>query len=351
MSFDLYALLRDNIKTIKPYSSARDEFAGQAKIFLDANENALGSVGDIMNNRYPDPHQRDLKNEIARIMEVKSEQIFLGNGSDEAIDLTYRIFCEPGHEKALIMPPTYGMYRVCADINDVEIVEVLLRPDFEIDTEKVLDRLNNDPSIKLVFICSPNNPTANSFRDEDIRRLLLEFNGIVVIDEAYQDFSSRTSWAKQLSGHPNLIVLQTFSKAWGLSNIRLGIAFASPEIIGVFDKVKPPYNVNGVTQQTALEALKYRDRKLDMVDQIKSERDRLMEKLKEMPIIEQVYPSDANFVLVRARDASAFYNHLLADGIVVRDRSTQPLLAGCLRITVGSPEENQALLASLKGLR
>ncbi|RMF61887.1 MAG: histidinol-phosphate transaminase [Calditrichaeota bacterium] len=343
---DFRSLLRPNIRDLQAYSSARQEHAGEEGIFLDANENALGSAARESLNRYPDPLQKKLKEEIARLKAVSAQQIFLGNGSDEAIDLLLRAFCEPGKDRILIMPPTYGMYEVCAAINDVKVQRVLLRPDFEIDVASVLEAL--EPRTKLLFICSPNNPTGNVFQPDGIERLLRQFQGLTVLDEAYIDFAPDKSWLPRLSRWPNLVVLQTFSKAWGLADVRLGMAFAQPGIIEVLNKIKHPYNVNGVTQRLALQALANHRGKTRMVGEIIQERDRLQKGLAALDLVDRVYPSDANFLLVKMHDAASVFRRLLQKKIVVRNRSDQPLCGDCLRITVGTPEENRRLLHALK---
>jgi len=345
--FDLNALLRPHIRTLKPYSSARDEFSGSASIFLDANENPFGSVTGADINRYPDPLQRELKELIAPIRRVVPEQIFLGNGADEAIDLLYRAFCNPGQDEVIILPPTYGMYRVSADLNDVRIKEVPLIPeDFRIDVDGVLEAITEQT--KMIFICSPNNPTGNAMRRQSIEGILKHFNGLVVLDEAYSDFSPQRSFVDRLNEFPNLIVLQTFSKAWGMAAIRLGMAFASQEIVQVLNRIKPPYNISGLTQQEALEGVKRLNRKETIVKEILKERAWLGTKLKEMELVEKVYNSDANFILIKVPEARKVYEYLVGEGIIVRDRSQVALVLDCLRITVGTSEENKKLLKALK---
>lgn len=343
--FNLETLLRPNIAALAPYSSARDEFQGDAAIFLDANENSLGSTGRALYNRYPDPHQVELKTKIAAIKGVKPSQIFLGNGSDEAIDLLFRAFCRPGKDRTILLPPTYGMYQVCAEINDVEIVKVNLTPDFQIDVEAVLSKVT--PETKLIWVCSPNNPTGNCVALESIETLLKQFNGVVVVDEAYIDFCPERSLLPRLAEFENLVVLQTFSKAWGLANLRLGLAYASPEIISILSKIKYPYNVNGSTQALASEALDNLYGKNKMVSILMQERERLMVELPKLPVVKKVYPTDANFVMIKVDEARKMYDYLVANKIVVRDRSTQPLCEGCLRITIGTVAENDELLGLL----
>ena len=339
---NLLQLVRPNILSLTPYSSARSEFKGQADIFLDANENPFENGL----NRYPDPLQKALKARISELKGVAADQIFLGNGSDEAIDLLVRIFCEPGKDSILILPPTYGMYQVAADIAGVAVREVSLTPDFQPDVAAI--HAAADSGTKILFLCSPNNPTGNDMHPEAIRQLAASFPGIVVVDEAYIDFSSQPSAIALLEDFPNLVVLQTFSKAWGMAGIRLGMAFASRAITDLFNKVKPPYNINQLTQEKALEALRDTSHKEEMVKQILSERTRLVAALHELPLVGRVYPSDANFVLVRVADPNALYRYLVERGIIVRNRHTVHLCAGSLRITIGTPEENQALLTALK---
>lgn len=340
--FDLQKLTRSNIKALHPYSSARDEFSGEARVFLDANENSLGSPLPKWYNRYPDPHQISVKEKISAVKKIAPENIFLGNGSDECIDLLYRCFCEPGKDNVIICPPTYGMYEVSANINDVEIRRAPLTEDFQLD----LIHLENlaDEHTKLLWICSPNNPTGNSIRRDDIETVLNNFKGIVVIDEAYINFARQKSFIQELSDYPNLVVLQTFSKAWGLAALRLGMAFGSKDIIEVMNKVKPPYNINQATQDFALQALEEVGQVNDMIREIVAMRVALTEVFKRIPIVEKVYPSDANFILIKIKDARKVYEYMLTKAIVVRDRSNVKLCEDCLRITVGTEEENTALI-------
>ena len=345
MIFDLNKITRPNIKTLKPYSSARDEFSGEAKVFLDANENSLGSPLMKWYNRYPDPHQQQLKLAISQVKTVDPSQIFLGNGSDECIDLLFRCFCEPGKDNTIICPPTYGMYEVSAAINDIEIRRARLTPEFQPDLEAIESQV--DDKTKIIWICSPNNPTANSIRYHEIEVLLNNFPGRVVVDEAYINFSKQRSLIRELSEYPNLVILQTFSKAWGLAGLRLGMAFASAEIIELLDRVKPPYNINQATQDLALQALREIGQVNDMIREIVAMRDELAKVFKRMPLVEKVYPSDANFLLVKVIDAPAVYKWLLDAAIVVRDRSRVELCEGCLRITIGTEKENTILVDSL----
>lgn len=341
---DVSKWVRKNILELKPYSSARDEFKGEAEIFLDANENPYPSAF----NRYPDPLQWNVKLALASIKKVKPEQIFLGNGSDEAIDLIIRAFCEPYQNAILITEPTYGMYAVSAGVNAVPIIKVELTKEFELDVDAVLAAVT--PECKVIFLCSPNNPSGNLLNASSIIRVLDKFEGIVVIDEAYIDFTSANSFIEYLSAYPNLIILQTFSKAWGLAGLRLGMAFASTELIGILNKIKYPYNVNIQTQEIALKALKAPDKKDEAVKEIIEQRTKLKEELLRLPITKQVYPSDANFLLVKMIDAPAVYKYLMDRKIIIRDRSKVVLCKNCVRITVGTPEENKNLIDALKNL-
>lgn len=342
--FSLGNLIRENIRDMKPYSSARDEFHGEAEVFLDANENPYPSPY----NRYPDPLQRSVKTALSRVKGVAPEQIFLGNGSDEAIDLLIRAFCEPHRDAILIAEPTYGMYSVCANTNAVRIVSVTLDEHFDLDLE-ALPSLD-DPTLKVIFLCSPNNPSGNALSRDRVVSLLNRFQGLVVVDEAYIDFTSAPSFTASLADYPNLVVLQTFSKAWGLAGLRLGMCFASNDIISVLNKIKYPYNVNIKTQELALEALNRPDEKARAVQEILLERERLAKALRLTPLSEHVYPSDANFVLVRMNDATAVYKELMHEGIIVRDRSKVKLCTNCLRITVGTPAENDRLIQALNAM-
>lgn len=346
MSFDLNNLLRENIKKLVPYSSARDEFKGEASIYLDANENSLGSPLRKWYNRYPDPLQIKVKEKLGEIKGVPVENIFLGNGSDECIDVLIRAFCDPGKDNIIICPPTYGMYEVSAHINDVAIKKVPLTPAFQLDLPAIEEAV--DDYTKMIFICSPNNPTGNSLDRGDIEVLLNNYFGLVVIDEAYINFSRFRSFTQELNDYPNLVIMQTLSKAWGLAALRVGIGFASTEIIKVMNKVKPPYNINQASQDLVLQALEEVGQVNDMIREIVAQRGELEKTLPALPVVQQVYPSDANFLLVRVTDAKAIYQYLLQEGIVVRDRSNVTLCEGCLRITVGTAGENEALIKSLK---
>lgn len=341
--FDVNAWMRPNIRAMQPYSSARDEFHGSASVFLDANENPYNAPY----NRYPDPMQWTLKARISEIKGVPVASIFLGNGSDEPIDLLLRAFCEPGKEKMLTTDPTYGMYQVAAEVNNVACVKVPLREDFSLDLPALLAHI--DDATKLIYLCSPNNPTGNSLGHDAIREVLRRFGGIVVVDEAYIDFSAGPSFLRELGEWPNLVVLQTLSKAWGCAAIRLGMAFASPEIIGVLNKIKYPYNVNLLTQEKALELLD-EDRMHRQLAQILQERTRLCRDLSAIPLVRRIYPTDANFLLVDVGDADGVYHKLVEEGIIVRNRNRVTLCRGCLRITVGTPEEDDRLLEALKNM-
>ena len=358
MEFNLDTLVRENIKRMTPYSSARHEFSGNASIFLDANENSFGSpqvlfspsgVGlGVRLNRYPDPLQMKVKEKLSQIKGVPSQNIFLGNGSDEAIDLLFRIFCEPDRDNAIIFPPTYGMYEVCAEMNNITVKKVNLTMDYQLN----IDALENaiDPFTKLIFICSPNNPTGNSINRSDIEIILNNFNGIVVIDEAYINYAKQKSFIAELTECPNLVLMQTLSKAWGLAGLRLGMAFASQSIIELMNKIKYPYNINTVTQLLALEALNNIEWVNEHISLTVSEREKLKNELLNLPNTEIIYPSDANFLLVKMREAKKVYGQLCDKGIIVRDRSKVALCEDCLRITVGTETENKILIEALKNL-
>jgi histidinol-phosphate aminotransferase len=339
-------LVRENIKNLKPYSSARSEYRGNAEVFLDANENSYGSPLDEDFSRYPDPLQWKLKQELSRIKGVPPQNIFVGNGSDEVIDIAFRIFCEPGKDNVIICPPTYGMYKVCANINDVAVKEVLLTEDFQLDVEGILAAI--DEHTKLLFICSPNNPTGNNFNRLDIEMLLNNFRGIVLIDEAYINFSKQKPFLQELTEYGNLIVMHTLSKAWGLAGLRLGLGFASEIIIDLFNKVKPPYNINGSSQQLGIEALENIKQVNANIKNTVEQRVFLEQKLKEFDFIKVIYPSDANFILVKVTDADKLYHYLLMQRIIVRNRGKEPLCENCIRITVGTQIENEKLLNALE---
>jgi histidinol-phosphate aminotransferase len=332
--FDLQQLVRPNIWALKPYSSARDEFTGDKGIFLDANENPFGKK-----NRYPDPHQRMLKRALSERNHIPVENIFIGNGSDEVIDLVYRIFCEPARDRVILCPPTYGMYEVSANINNVEVIHVPLTDDFELNIDEILSH-----DARCLFVCSPNNPSGNRLRN--VERLLEEFRGIVVVDEAYIDFCDDRSFREQLSQYPNLIVMQTFSKAWALASARVGVAYASADIIRLMDRTKPPYNVSAFNQEEALKALSKTEKHQYRLDLILQERVLLEKELTQLSLVHRVFPSDANFLLVEVTDANAIYNYLVTKKVITRNRSS--VVRNCLRITVGTPAENRILLKELQ---
>lgn len=337
---DLKKIVRANVLKLTPYSCARDEFQGSDGVFMDANENPYGTL-----NRYPDPYQKELKQKISEIKGMPVNNIFLGNGSDEIIDLCFRVFCNPGKDKVLLFPPTYGMYEVSASVNDVNVIKIPLKDDFQIDIEKVRNIIS-DPELKLIFICSPNNPTSNSMKREDIEWIIANYKGIVVIDEAYSDFSSGPSFLTMVKDHNNLIVMQTFSKALGLAAARVGMAFMDPEILSFFNKIKPPYNVSTVNQKAALARLDQREEMMLLVRGIIAERERLKIEIARFGFVQKIYPSDANFLLVRVKDANKLYKYLIDRNIIIRNRSS--IIGNCVRITVGRKSENDVLIKSLK---
>ena len=339
---DIRELLRENIRTLAPYSTARDEYQGELGIYLDANENPY----DNNYNRYPDPHQKNLKRRLAEIKGVPVEKIFIGNGSDEPIDLVLRLFCEPRRHNAVSIAPTYGMYKVAAAINDVQMREVQLEPGFTLDAEKLLAA--TDENTRLLFLCSPNNPSGNCFPKKEIEKVIRRFNGIVILDEAYIDFAGQPGFLSELDEYPNLVILQTLSKAWGMAGLRLGLAFAQPLIVDTLSRVKYPYNINVVTQKIVLEQL--RKSPDAQIAEIVSERGRVLEGLAKNPVIRKIHPTDANFVLVEVDEPRTIYDRLIGAGIIVRDRSRIKGCEGCLRITIGTPEENDRLLETLKKL-
>lgn len=341
---NLEQLVRKNVWNMKPYSSARDEFKGEASVYLDANENPLNDKY----NRYPDPLQWVLKEKITGVKGIAPEYIFLGNGSDEPIDLVIRIFCEPRIDNIVAIDPTYGMYQVCADVNDIEYRKVLLDDNFDLDADKLLEKA--DRNTKLIFLCSPNNPTGNLLNRKKIEKILSSFGGIVIVDEAYIDFASETTWLNELDKYPNLIILQTFSKAWGLAAVRLGMAFASPEIIKLFNKVKYPYNVNILTQNFVSGELDKLELRKEWISTLLKGRDYLKNELPKLSFVEKIYPTDANFLLVKVDDANRLYKQLADKGVIVRNRNSVSLCAGCLRITVGTDEENKTLIETLQSL-
>uniref|UniRef100_UPI0040488A3D histidinol-phosphate transaminase n=1 Tax=Algoriphagus sp. TaxID=1872435 RepID=UPI0040488A3D len=346
MRIDIASLLRPHLRQLQPYTSARDEYSGSEGVFLDANENPFGSSTSQDFNRYPDPYQTALKQEIAKIKGANPAQIFLGNGSDEAIDLLFRAFCNPGQDNVILLPPTYGMYGVSAAINGVEVRNVPLTPDFQLQPEKILSAVNAHS--KILFLCSPNNPSGNAVKREDILFLLENFPGIVVVDEAYIDFSEGASLLTVLDQHPNLLVMQTLSKAWGLASLRLGMAFASSELIRVLNQIKPPYNISGLTQETVLSALQNKGKVDEFIQLILEERKFLQKELERLPYILRVHNSDANFLLVQFEHPNQVYEDLVKEKIIVRNRSSVLHCAGCLRITVGTREESIALLQALE---
>ncbi|SNS51440.1 histidinol phosphate aminotransferase apoenzyme [Belliella buryatensis] len=345
MAFDLQKLLRPHINKIKPYSSARDEYSGKAGIFLDANENPYGSLAAGNFNRYPDPYQLDIKMKLAEVKDVPANQIFLGNGSDEAIDLLMRAFCNPGQDNIILLPPTYGMYEVSAGINDIAIKRVNLSTDYQLRPEAILAAV--DERTKIIFICSPNNPSGNKVRRSDIYEVLNNFNGIVVVDEAYIDFSDEPSFTTELTNYPNLLVMQTFSKAWGLASLRLGMAYASKEIIKILNLIKPPYNISGLTQEKVLEALDNASAIQKVVEDTLAERAFLKTELEKFSFVSKIYPSHANFLLIKTEGARKIYEYLIEQTIIIRDRSKVVLCEDCLRISVGTRTENEALLKAL----
>ncbi|CAN1537531.1 HisC Histidinol-phosphate/aromatic aminotransferase and cobyric acid decarboxylase [Flavobacteriaceae bacterium] len=343
-SFNLDSLVRDNVKVLKPYSSARDEFEDfdtAEMVFLDANENPFNNGV----NRYPDPQQASVKSILAKQKKVNPNQMLLGNGSDEVLDLIFRAFCEPKVDNVITLPPTYGMYGVLANINAVENREVLLSTDFQPQIEKIFKAI--DDNTKIIFLCSPNNPTGNSFSEESVTTLLEHFNGLIVIDEAYIDFSEKESWLQKLEQYPNLIITQTLSKAYGLAGIRLGICYASAQIIAVLNKIKPPYNVNELTQRRALERLDNTDAIKFEIESIIKQREELLKVLLDIKFVEKIFPTEANFILIKVDDANKRYDDLIAKGIVIRNRTTQPLCENCLRLTIGTEEENKKLIEAL----
>ncbi|MBE7639001.1 histidinol-phosphate transaminase [Salegentibacter sp. BLCTC] len=344
--FNINNLVRPNVAVLKPYSSARDEYqsTGSEMVFLDANENPFRT--DV--NRYPDPQQRNLKAELAKLKGIVSENILLGNGSDEVLDLLFRAFCEPGDDNIITLPPTYGMYKVLANINNIENREVLLNSDFEPNVTEILNSV--DQNTKMIFLCSPNNPTGNSFSEEKILQILESFNGLVIVDEAYIDFSEEKSWLHKLGQYQNLVVTQTLSKAYGMAGIRLGICYASTAIIEILNKIKPPYNVNELTQVRALDRVLKKEQIVSEIADLIKERTLLSEALANVGFVEKIYPSDANFILVKVDNANKRYGQLLEKGIVIRNRTTQPLCENTLRLTVGTQAENKKLIEALKSI-
>ncbi|TCP25961.1 histidinol-phosphate aminotransferase [Tenacibaculum skagerrakense] len=340
--FSLEKIVRKNIWNLTPYSSARDEFKGTADVFLDANENPYGNL-----NRYPDPQQIKIKEKLAKIKNVSTDQIFIGNGSDEVIDLAFRIFCEPGVDKALTFSPTYGMYDVSADINNIELIKQPLINDFQINLNQLQPYLD-DPLVKIIFVCSPNNPTGNTLNTDDVEYIIENFEGVVIIDEAYIDFSSKKSFIEKINEYPNLIVSQTFSKAWGLAGVRVGVAYTNNAILDLYNRVKPPYNVSVLNQDAVLESLHNFSDVQKNIDIILEERSRLKQRLASIKKVNKIYPSDANFLLVNVDDADKTYNYLIERKVIIRNRNK--VINNCIRITVGTPEENERLIEALKNI-
>ncbi|HWY97748.1 MAG TPA: histidinol-phosphate transaminase [Bacteroidia bacterium] len=344
--FDLKNILRPNIASLTPYSSAREDFKGEAEIYLDANENSIGSaINTHVLNRYPDPLQLKVKETLGKIKGVMSENIFLGNGSDEAIDILIRAFCNPGKDNIIILPPTYGMYEVAAKINDVKVKSVNLNNDLQLNLSAITKAIDNNT--KIIFVCSPNNPTGSIINKSDIEKLLNTFNGIVVVDEAYIDFADTQSMLQDIDKYPNLVIMQTFSKAWGLAGLRVGMAFASAEIISIMNKIKAPYNVGELAQKLILEALDNKDAVDKMISTLKKERAILVDRLQGFSFVKGILPSQSNFLLVKTNEPNKLYDFLIANNVVVRNRSTLPLCEGGLRMTIGTPDENKKLLSLL----
>lgn len=345
-NFDINNLVRENIRSMQPYSSARDEFKDfdQEMVFLDANENPYANGV----NRYPDPQQKTVKSVLSELKKIQQNQILLGNGSDEVLDLLFRAFCEPNRDNVITLPPTYGMYGVLANLNAIENKEVLLNKDFQPNVDAILQKVNEHT--KMIFLCSPNNPTGNSFSNDSISKLLEQFKGLIILDEAYIDFSEQESWLQKIKEYPNLVITQTLSKAYGMAGIRLGILYASEAIIAVLNKIKPPYNINELTQQKALTRILDTQSVASEIQSINEERDRLLKELVEVKYITKIFPTDANFVLILVDDATKRYDQLLAKGIVIRNRTTQPLCENCLRITIGTKQENEKLINALQTL-
>ncbi len=345
-AFDLDGMVRKNIKDLKPYSSARSEYSGSASVFLDANENSFGSPLPENFNRYPDPLQWALKEKLSKIKGIPPQNIFIGNGSDEVIDLAYRIFCEPGRDNVIVCPPTYGMYEVSANINDIDIREAILNEDFQLDVDAILKTVNSNT--RLLFICSPNNPTGNNMNRVDIETLINNFPGLIIIDEAYINYSRQKSFLQELTEYENLVVMQTLSKAWGLAALRLGLCFASEKIIELFNKVKPPYNINKASQQLGVDALANIDEVNKNIKITVEQRSILQKQLSQFNFIQKIYPSDSNFILMKVISADKLYQYLSAEKIIVRNRSKEPLCENCLRVTIGKPAENEILMEALK---
>lgn len=344
-AFDIQDLLRPHLRNFKPYASARTEYTGTDAIFLDANENPIGSASGEAYNRYPNPLQTKVKQKVAAIRNVVKEQVFIGNGSDEAIDLIYRAFCEPGIDNVIICPPTYGMYETSAQLNNVALKKVLLTTDYQLDVPSILAAV--DEHTKAIWLCSPNNPTGNLLYSEDIKMILRSFDGLVIVDEAYIDFADADSWVTKLDTYPNLIVLQTLSKAWGMAGIRVGLAFASVAIIDILTAIKPPYNVSAPAQNAALKALTNETTMKLMIAEILEQRHRLSVALLRFPFVQKVFPSDSNSILIKVEDADGLYNFLVDNKIIIRNRNKTPLCESCVRITIGNKQENEALLQAM----
>ena len=348
-TFNIDSLVRENIKSLNPYSSARTEYSGDASVFLDANENSYGSPLDENFNRYPDPLQWELKEALSKIKGMPPKNIFVGNGSDEVIDLAFRIFCEPASDNVIICPPTYGMYKVCANINNVTVKEINLTLDFQLDVDRILEQI--DSRTKLLFICSPNNPTGNNLNRTDIETLLNNFSGILIIDEAYINYSKQKTFLQELTEYENLLVMQTLSKAWGLAALRLGLAFASEKIIDLFNRVKPPYNINLASQQLGIKALEGINEVNANIKTTVVQRELMEQDLMKFDFIEKIYPSDANFILIKTKNADKLYQYLSGKKIIVRNRSRESLCENCIRVTVGTPMENMTLIEALKNYK
>lgn len=348
-TFNIDSLVRENIKSLKPYSSARTEYSGDASVFLDANENSYGSPLDENFNRYPDPLQWELKEALSKIKGMPPKNIFVGNGSDEVIDLAFRIFCEPASDNVIICPPTYGMYKVCANINNVTVKEINLTLDFQLDVDRILEQI--DSRTKLLFICSPNNPTGNNLNRTDIETLLNNFSGILIIDEAYINYSKQKTFLQELTEYENLLVMQTLSKAWGLAALRLGLACASEKIIDLFNRVKPPYNINLASQQLGIKALEGINEVNANIKTTVVQRELMEQDLMKFDFIEKIYPSDANFILIKTKNADKLYQYLSGKKIIVRNRSRESLCENCIRVTVGTPMENMTLIEALKNYK
>lgn len=340
-NINIEKLVRKNILNLKPYSSARDEFSGADGIFLDANENPFGTL-----NRYPDPYQKELKNEISKIKNINSDSLFLGNGSDEVIDLLFRIFANPGKDQALTFTPTYGMYEVAANINDVELIQIPLDENFQISIDENLQKALRNEDLKLVLICSPNNPTGNLIQKESVDFILENFTGIVVIDEAYIDFAGQQSWISQLEKYPNLVVMQTFSKYWGMAGLRIGMAFSNPEIISLLNKVKPPYNISSLNQEAVLKTLKNASEINKQLELILKQREHVISALNDLEIVKKIYPTDANFLLAEVENANKLYDYLVNEKVIIRNRNS--VVKNCVRITIGTPEENKKLIETFQ---